>query len=207
MLSAAAFCKTHRTIPQRMYLSDTNGLDMNGSQNVFGMIGEGFREFFGFGEYKRPAEGWFSWQHIVFVTSLMLVMIVLAIWLGKRNRHRDERTKNKVLIAAALLIDGFEIFKIKAYALANKDSEALNIHMCFLGNPGSGKTEAARCIAGILHENGILPTDKIVEVDRSGLVSQYFGATAEKTSRVIARAMGGVLFIDEAYALGNNADH
>ncbi len=99
------------------------------------------------------------------------------------------------------------IKKIKAYALANKDSEALNIHMCFLGNPGSGKTEAARCIAGILHENGILPTDKIVEVDRSGLVSQYFGATAEKTSRVIARAMGGVLFIDEAYALGNNADH
>lgn len=112
MLSAAAFCKTHRTIPQRMYLSDTNGLDMNGSQTVFGMIGEGFREFFGFGEYKRPAEGWFSWQHIVFVTSLMLVMIVLAVWLGKRNRHRDERTKNKVLIAAALLIDGFEIFKI-----------------------------------------------------------------------------------------------
>lgn len=97
--------------------------------------------------------------------------------------------------------------KIKAYALANKDSAELNINMCFLGNPGSGKTEVARFIAGILHENGILPTKKIVEVDRSGLVSQYFGATAEKTSRVIAGAMGGVLFIDEAYALGNNSDH
>ena len=98
------------------------------------------------------------------------------------------------------------IKKIKAYALANKDSGELNIHMCFLGNPGSGKTEVARYIAGILYENKILPTKKIVEVDRSGLVSQYFGATAEKTSHVIASAMGGVLFIDEAYALGNNSD-
>ena len=98
------------------------------------------------------------------------------------------------------------IRKIKAYALNNKDSEDLNIHMCFLGNPGSGKTDVARYIAGILYENKILPTNKVIEVDRSGLVSQYFGATAEKTSRVISRAMGGVLFIDEAYALGNNAD-
>ena len=98
------------------------------------------------------------------------------------------------------------IKKIKAYALMNKDSDALNIHMCFLGNPGCGKTEVARYVAGILYENKILPTKKVIEVDRSGLVSEYFGATAEKTRSVIARAMGGVLFIDEAYALGNNAD-
>ena len=98
------------------------------------------------------------------------------------------------------------IKKIKAYALANRDSDDLNIHMCFLGNPGTGKTEVARYIAGILYENKILPTKKVVEVDRSGLVSQYFGATAEKTSRVIDSAMGGVLFVDEAYALGNNSD-
>lgn len=75
-----------------------------------------------------------------------------------------------------------------------------------MGNPGTGKTEVARYIAGILYENRILPENKVVEVDRSGLVSQYFGATAEKTSQVIAKAMGGVLFIDEAYALGNNSD-
>lgn len=98
------------------------------------------------------------------------------------------------------------IKKIKAYALMNKDSDALNIHMCFLGNPGCGKTEVARYVAGILYENKILPTKKIIEVDRSGLVSEYFGATAEKTRSVIVRAMGGVLFVDEAYALGNNAD-
>lgn len=98
------------------------------------------------------------------------------------------------------------IKKIKAYALSNKDKDNLNIHMCFMGNPGSGKTEVARCIADILYENKILPTNKIIEVDRSGLVSPYFGATAEKTSCVIAEAMGGVLFIDEAYALGNSSD-
>lgn len=96
--------------------------------------------------------------------------------------------------------------KIKAYAAANKGSKNLNVHMCFMGNPGTGKTEVARYIAGILYENRILPENKVVEVDRSGLVSQYFGATAEKTSQVIAKAMGGVLFIDEAYALGNNSD-
>lgn len=105
-------------------------------------------------------------------------------------------------------LDGIKesVRKIKAYALANKDSENLNIHMCFLGNPGTGKTEVARYIADILYENKILPTNKVVEVDRSGLVSEYFGATAAKTQRVIQRAMGGVLFVDEAYALGNNSD-
>ncbi len=98
------------------------------------------------------------------------------------------------------------IRKIKAYAVKNKNSRNLNIHMCFMGNPGSGKTEVARYIAGILYENKILPTNKIVEVDRSGLVSQYYGATAEKTSRVICEALGGVLFVDEAYALVGDPD-
>ena len=119
------------------------------------------------------------------------------------NFGESEKKLNKMIGLSGIKES---VQKIKAYALANKDSENLNIHMCFMGNPGSGKTEVARYIAGILYENKILPTNNIVEVDRSGLVSQYFGATAEKTSRVIARAMGGVLFIDEAYALGNNSD-
>ena len=93
------------------------------------------------------------------------------------------------------------IRKIKAYALANKDSDTLNLHMCFLGNPGTGKTEAARIIAGILHENGILPTANVVEVDRGGLIAAYVGQTALKTKEKINQALGGVLFVDEAYAL------
>ena len=97
------------------------------------------------------------------------------------------------------------ILKIKAYSLANKDSSSLNLNMCFLGNPGTGKTEVARCIASIFYENKILPTDNVIEVDRNGLVSEYFGATAAKTSEVIECALGGVLFIDEAYSLANNS--
>ena len=68
------------------------------------------KEFFGFGGYSRPAEGFLSWQHLSFVTLLMAVMTVLAIWLGKKYRHSDK--KNQVLIAAAFLIDGFELLKI-----------------------------------------------------------------------------------------------
>lgn len=93
------------------------------------------------------------------------------------------------------------IRKIKAYAIANKDSSELNLHMCFMGNPGTGKTETARIIAGILHENGLLRTNKVVETDRSGLVAGYVGQTALKTAEKIDEAMGGVLFIDEAYSL------
>lgn len=119
-------------------------------------------------------------------------------------RTGENEKKLNEMIGLSAIKDSIK--KIKAYALANKDRDDLNIHMCFLGNPGSGKTEVARLIAGILYENKILPTKKIVEVDRSGLVSQYFGATCEKTRRVISSAMGGVLFVDEAYALGNSAD-
>ena len=93
------------------------------------------------------------------------------------------------------------IMILTVYALANKGSDALNIHMCFYGNPGTGKTEVARIIAGILYEAKILPTKKVVEVDRGGLVGQYVGETPQKTMHAIERAMGGVLFIDEAYAL------
>lgn len=70
------------------------------------------KEFFGFGGYQRPAEGFLSWQHLVFVTALMALMIVLAILLGRKNREKAPSVKNKVLIAAAFLMDGFELFKI-----------------------------------------------------------------------------------------------
>ena len=70
------------------------------------------REFFGFGGYERPAEGFLSWQHLTFVSALMVVMIALAVFFGLRNRPRDQKTKNRVLIWAAILIDGFELFKI-----------------------------------------------------------------------------------------------
>ena len=83
----------------------------------------------------------------------------------------------------------------------------LNLHMVFLGNPGTGKTTIARAIAGILYHLNYINENKLVEVSSKDLVAEYVGQTAPKTMNVIEKSLNGVLFIDEAYSLAVKGDN
>lgn len=98
------------------------------------------------------------------------------------------------------LVDLIELKKKTKGELKIKD---VNLHMVFLGNPGTGKTTVARIIAEILYQLKYIKQNKLIEASSKDLVAEYVGQTAPKTMSVIEKAMGGVLFIDEAYSLAS----
>lgn len=105
------------------------------------------------------------------------------------------------------------VYKMLAFQKLNREavrrgkpSALESNHMAFLGNPGTAKTTFARILARIFYEQGLLPRDNLVEVGRSELCGEYVGSTAIQTKEVVKRALGGVLFIDEAYALFSRSE-
>ncbi|MCI9449132.1 MAG: AAA family ATPase [Clostridiales bacterium] len=103
------------------------------------------------------------------------------------------------------LINMAKVLKMRReYGLPVTD---MSLHMVFSGNPGTGKTMIARFMARVYHSIGLLSKGHLVETDRSGLVAGYIGQTAVKTQAVLKSALGGVLFIDEAYSLTTGAEN
>ncbi|MBQ6860621.1 MAG: AAA family ATPase [Clostridia bacterium] len=166
-------------------------------------------------EYKKQFNEYVSLNQKFIPFSKPEIVNYLATYANSRNElifppniYKKESLDNIIgLDSVKEKVKEFEkymLFQLQAKANGLKVSSS-NMHMIFTGNPGTGKTTVARIMAKMLFDLGVVKENKLIEVERKDLVATYIGQTAAKTSEVIEKAMGGVLFIDEAYTLASES--